>query len=354
MSAGGAAPSLSQVRAWDTGHLAEAADRWTQRATRWEAAFTDVSAQIASPGGTPWDGVAAEAAQQRAYTDRLTVTGLADRLHDAAGVARRGADQIGYARQRVLESVRAAEQSGFTVGEHFSVTSREAVSSVRLAARQAQANAFAAQIRERVGELIAADRQAAAEIARATTGIGDATFDGNQRADGDGAVRLVDFKQSPDGGYGSYHYGYSFSTSESWTKEQIMSEIQKHFNNYFTFTADQGELTTGAVLNLKGPLGEAEPVKVTSITPDSFSFISLPGHNEGAGRTITFSIVPSKDNPVPGRLSWELRVAAGGPLSKGSLVPGASWLNKGVWQVFADNLQTRLPAAPARPGLAMA
>ena len=52
-----------------------------------------------------------------------------------------------------------------------------------------------------------------------------------------------------------------------------------------------------------------------------------PGHNEGAGRVIRFSIVPAADNPV------------------------ASWLNKGIGQIFADNLDSRLPTRPTQPGL---
>lgn len=332
-------PSLSQVRNWDTLHLTDAADRWVGTAGVWESTFDDVATHISQPGGTAWQGVAAEGARQRAHADRIVVSGLADRLNDAADIARRGADQIGDAKAKVLEAVNAVESAGFTVREDFSVGSP--------AGRQAQARALAADIRTRVAQLVGLDYRVATGIDSVTAGFGE--------------VRLVDFKQAPadrpsdppepGGGYGSYHYGYQFSTGEGWTKEQIMTEIQKHFNYYFTFTADAGELVKGAKINLNGPFGENEPVQVTDITPDSFSFVSLPGHNEGAGRVIKFSIVPADENPVPGRLNWELRVAASGPLSKGSLIPGASWLNKGIWQVFADNLDSRLPTKPAQPGL---
>jgi hypothetical protein len=172
-------------------------------------------------------------------------------------------------------------------------------------------------------------------------------------------IQAVDFRQSPlpeeppppepGGGYGSYHYGYPFSTSEAWSQQQIMREIQKNYNKYFTFTGDQPEIVEGAVINLNGPAGP-EPVKVTKVTDTSFSFISLPGHHEGAGRVIEFSIVPAAASPVPGRLDWELRVEASGPLSDLSLVPGASWFNKGVWQVFANNLDGRLPISPPNSG----
>ena len=64
MPSAGGMPTLSQVRGWGTTHLTEAATRWTTTATLWEDAFTEVATQINHPGGAPWEGVAAEAAQQ--------------------------------------------------------------------------------------------------------------------------------------------------------------------------------------------------------------------------------------------------------------------------------------------------
>jgi len=81
-------PKLSQVRNWDTEHLEAAADHWTKTATVWEDCFTQYATQVHTPGGTPWEGEAAAAAQQRAHSDRMTVIGLADQLHDASAVAR--------------------------------------------------------------------------------------------------------------------------------------------------------------------------------------------------------------------------------------------------------------------------
>lgn len=345
-----AVPSLSRVRAWDTTHLTDAADHWSSAGRTWESAFDQVASHISRPGGAAWEGVAAEAAQTRAYNDRLTVGGCVDRLLDAAAIARRGAVQVEHAKARVLDAVNAAEAAGFTVREDFSVAAPRVVDPGQAAVLRTRARSLAVDIRSRVGELVRIDHRVAGEISDATT-----TFTSS-------GVQLVDFKrapadgplspQEPGGGYGSYHYGYPFSSTEGWTKEQIMSEVQEHFNYYFTFTADADRLVEGAKLNLNGPFGEDEPVQVTSVTPDSFSFVSLPGHNEGAGRIIKFTIVPAAESPVPGRLNWELRVAASGPLSKGSLIPGASLLNKGIWQVFADNLQSRLPTRPPRPSLA--
>jgi hypothetical protein len=185
---------------------------------------------------------------------------------------------------------------------------------------------------------------------------------------GDGAnpktstIQTVDFRQGPDlddpqpqepsGGYGSYHYGYPFSTNESWTQRQIAQEVLANYNRYFTFTGDQPSIVEGATINLDGPTG-AEPVKVTRVTDTGFQFVSLPGHSEGPGRVINFEIVPAATSPVPGRLNWELRVEASGPVSGISAIPGASWFNKGIWQVFADNLDSRLPTSPSGSGPTM-
>jgi hypothetical protein len=151
----------------------------------------------------------------------------------------------------------------------------------------------------------------------------------------------------PGGGYGSYHYGYQFGSSENWTRADIVKEIAQNYNKYFTFTGDKPSIVEGETINLKGPLGEKEPVKVVAVNENGFSFESLPGHSEGAGRTIVFRIVPS-DSQIPGKLNWELRVEAAGHLSKVSLIPGADLGDKLIWQRFDDNLNNRLPQAPSR------
>src|SRR5947209_5384983 len=155
MPASSTVPTLSQVRSWDTEHLTEAATTWTTTASRWEETFAQVAQQMPYPGGTPWVGSAAGAAHERASADLLKVSALANQLHTAAGIARINANQIDLARQAVLAAVDAAENAGFTVGEDFSVTSRAVGDASDIVARQAQAEAFAADIRARVGPLLA-------------------------------------------------------------------------------------------------------------------------------------------------------------------------------------------------------
>jgi hypothetical protein len=195
MPARGPVPTLSAVRSWDTDHLTDAATHWTNTATVWEDAFDNVFQQVPAPGGTPWRGDAAEAARLRAGTDRVKVIGVADELRAAATIARTGADELHTAKHAVLSAVAATESAHFTVGEDFSVTDRlTGLTPAFQGARQAQAQAFAADICARVGELIAHDQQVAANIITTMAPLREASF---AEAPVNGAVQAVDFQQAP-------------------------------------------------------------------------------------------------------------------------------------------------------------
>ncbi len=43
-------PTLSQVRAWSTGHLIEATSYWTQTADQWEDVYLQMRHEVASHG----------------------------------------------------------------------------------------------------------------------------------------------------------------------------------------------------------------------------------------------------------------------------------------------------------------
>lgn len=74
-------------------------------AEHWEDTFTGVHRGTLSPGGTTWEGAAADAAQGRSFADLVKVRGLADALHDAAAVVRRGADQLDYLKRHAIDAV---------------------------------------------------------------------------------------------------------------------------------------------------------------------------------------------------------------------------------------------------------
>src|SRR5262245_58789058 len=124
MTATSPVPSLSQIRAWDTEHLVDAATTWCTTADQWQESFSQVASHMPAPGGVPWEGVGSEAAQLRASTDATEVDDLAVRLRSASTVVGNGADEIHAIRQSVLDAIEDPESAGFTVGEDLSVTSR--------------------------------------------------------------------------------------------------------------------------------------------------------------------------------------------------------------------------------------
>src|SRR5690349_14915349 len=93
-AATGIVPTLSQIEGWSTDHLDTAAVHWTDTAETWEHSFTTVHREVPNPGGSVWEGAAADAALLRTGTDRTVVVGAADSLLSAARAARSGADEI--------------------------------------------------------------------------------------------------------------------------------------------------------------------------------------------------------------------------------------------------------------------
>ena len=200
--------TLSQIQAWSTEHLIDAAAYWTQTADRWEDAFLTMRNQAQS---IVWHGAGGDALRQRTGADLSVVSGKADQLRQAAGIARNGASDISAAQRRVLYGVEDAQNAGFTVGEDLSVTDTRSTSPVERAARQAQAEAFAADIRLRAEQLESADVKVAGQLTTAAGGVSSVGFPpastsnhdapaDNRAAPGStrNGVRLIDFKQ--DGG----------------------------------------------------------------------------------------------------------------------------------------------------------
>jgi hypothetical protein len=208
MAVSAALPTLSQVQAMDTTHLREASAYWTRTANLWEEVFSEVHKRVWAPGGTPWTGRAAAAAEQRFARDLVKVRAACDRLHQAAAIARRGDEALRACQEAVLEAVCDARAEGFEVGEDYSVADRASGGSAEFrAARVAAAQGHASFIRHRVGALVAKDHEIATQIAAATQGIDTLTFeeapgidDTIVDADKHDGIQLVDnhtWKQDP-------------------------------------------------------------------------------------------------------------------------------------------------------------
>lgn len=139
-----------------------------------------------------WEGVAAEAAQERAFADLVKVRGLADVLHESAAIARRGAETLYSTKQGVLDAVNEATAAGYVVSEDLSVTSpRGGV------AAQAQAQMYAANIQERAVQLAAHDKEIAVKIANATAPLHTVTFAETPNASSRNGIQMAGFGPRP-------------------------------------------------------------------------------------------------------------------------------------------------------------
>jgi hypothetical protein len=164
-------PSLSQLLAWPTEHLTEAADHWEAVAGRSYGLANQVWRDALS---VDWQGEGAAALRTVTHADMMTTSAVADQLQAAAKVARSGTSDLYAARSRVRYAVEDTRVAGFDVGEDLSVTDRSrGGSAAQRAARQAQAQAFAGDIRQRAARLVGLDQQLAGKITAAVAGIRD-------------------------------------------------------------------------------------------------------------------------------------------------------------------------------------
>lgn len=174
---GGAAPTLSKIRNWDVTHLENAAEYWRSLADQCDHAFNSAYQGSLSPGGTVWEGPAAQAAEARSLADMRVVSGLSDALRAAAQVADNGAGDLRNAQQGILLEVKEAEAAGLTVSESFSIGESNPFSTeARLPGRGELRQQFANEIDIRVAALGALDREIADSINAAIRPLSHLTF----------------------------------------------------------------------------------------------------------------------------------------------------------------------------------
>ena len=115
-------PTRSEIEGWDTSHLSAAATAWRTAASTSEDVFDQHRRNIASPGGTAWEGDAKDAALNRVIADIGVVDRHSSTLRDAAGIADDGVTDINAAKRDVLAAITKAENDGFDVAEDLTVT----------------------------------------------------------------------------------------------------------------------------------------------------------------------------------------------------------------------------------------
>jgi hypothetical protein len=157
--------TLSQLQAWDTDHLINAAAYWTNTADRWHDTFTQVNSQAHA---MEWEGRGGDALRTRTGGDLATVSAKADVLRNVAQVARTSASNISAAKRQALYAVEDAQNAEFTVEEDLSLTDRYYYTDpVERAARQAEADQLATVIYQRATALLNAEAQASAQLTSA-------------------------------------------------------------------------------------------------------------------------------------------------------------------------------------------
>ncbi len=167
-------PTRSQIESYTADHLVDAADYWSGLAERWEDAHWQVRNQAHS---LLWEGASGDALRARTTADHVVVTDQAEQLRGASVIARQQAGELERLHNAVLYAIEDAEEAGFAVGEDLSVTDIHASGNLaELAARQAQAQAFAADIRERATSLIGADTDVAGNLTTTAGSVGDVHF----------------------------------------------------------------------------------------------------------------------------------------------------------------------------------
>jgi hypothetical protein len=163
--------SLSQLLDWPTEHLTDAAAHWEVVAERNYGLANQVWRDASS---VDWEGNAADALRTATHSDMIATGEAADQLQAAAKVARSGASDLFAARSRLQYALEDAHAAGFEVDEEGSVFDRSTGgSAAQRAARQAEAETLAANIRQRAGQLVAVDQHVAGEVTAAVAGIRD-------------------------------------------------------------------------------------------------------------------------------------------------------------------------------------
>ncbi|WP_026423113.1 hypothetical protein [Actinokineospora inagensis] len=133
----------------------------------------------------------------------------------------------------------------------------------------------------------------------------------------------------------SYSYEYPLALETAQTPESLTTSVATDFRRFFPFDSDCPRLPPIGgrcdLYVLPGIPVPSNPVQVIDRTSNSWTFQSLPGHTEGAGRTIVFSFEPSPTG-------LELHTRANGPYT---LTAAATIYSGGAyffWHVFADKV----------------
>jgi hypothetical protein len=112
----------SQVESWDPSALTTIGKNWKSMAGDVEGLFNRYKSAVADVNGGHWEGLAAEAALNRAESDRRSAVRVADHLERVGQIAEDGYHTVNTPLQRARDAIAGAEQAGFTVSENLTVS----------------------------------------------------------------------------------------------------------------------------------------------------------------------------------------------------------------------------------------
>jgi hypothetical protein len=112
----------TQVESWDPSALTTIGKNWKSMAGDVEGLFNRYKSAVANVNGGHWEGVAAEAALNRAESDRRSAVRVADHLERVGQIAEDGFHSVNPPLQRARDAIAGAERAGFTVSENLTVS----------------------------------------------------------------------------------------------------------------------------------------------------------------------------------------------------------------------------------------
>lgn len=151
------------------------------------------------------------------------------------------------------------------------------------------------------------------------------------------------------GSYGTYSMDFQlFSPPKTnpQTPADVLHEVVQNFDRYFTFTGCGPTVYVGKECRLNTTASPDAPVRITAVSDDGFSILSLPGHPEGADRKINFKFYYAYISSL-GQYEVRMRVEAWGPLNNSSLLGplNSETVARQSWQIFQNNLRDRISGA---------
>ncbi|ART70532.1 hypothetical protein BTO20_20095 [Mycobacterium dioxanotrophicus] len=189
----------SEIEDLTTVDFSDAAARWRTAADQSDEVFDRHRQNIASPGGTTWEGDAKDAALDRATADGVVAGNQNGVVREAAGIAEDAVTDINAAQREVVAAITTAEDDGFTVSEHLKVTDARRYDINTIVERNRAATEHAEDIRwyaERLGQTVMFAEGRLQKKAGELEGI---RFEGEgEGRDGEPTVRLVDNKVVQD------------------------------------------------------------------------------------------------------------------------------------------------------------